>query len=188
MKLHKLTCPNCNGDLNIEIDEGLTSVFCPYCGQKFFVDDEKQEWTINKNININKNIHKRYTNDADVIRAKNEAQKDNRDFRQILIIIGICFLIPIGIFGGMYLNKTIAQSQGKINAGYYRDLVGKNYETVVAHFEAAGFTNIELIDLDNAGIAFWNEGKVDTISIGGDTDFESTDWFYPDTKVIISYH
>ena len=54
--------------------------------------------------------------------------------------------------------------------------------------QAAGFTNIELIDLDDSGLAFWTEDKVDTISVGGDTSFESTDWFDPDTKVVISYH
>ena len=144
MKLKKLTCPYCNGVLDIEVAEGTTSVFCPYCGQKFFLDDEN---TINKNININKTIHKRYTDDADVIRAKNEASKDSRDFKQLLILMGIMFLFPVLIFSGLFLNKAINQGQGKISAGYYRDLIGKNYQTVEAHFEAAGFTNIELVDL-----------------------------------------
>lgn len=188
MKLYKLTCPNCNGTLDMEVGEGTTSVFCPYCGQRFFLDDEKKEYTINKNINVNKYIHKRYTDDADVIRAINEANKDSRDFKELLIIMGILFLIPVLIFCSMVLNKVINQSQGNISAGYYRDLVGEDYKTVEAHFEAAGFTNIELIDLDDAGIRVWNEGKVATISVGGDTDFESTDWFAPNTKVVISYH
>ena len=88
----------------------------------------------------------------------------------------------LGIFLGFYINKVVAQHEGKINAGYYKDLIGKDYETVEAHFEAAGFTNIELIDLDDSGLAFWNEGKVDTISVGGDTDFESSDWFFQTQK------
>ena len=67
-------------------------------------------------------------------------------------------------------------------------MVGEDYKTVEAHFRAAGFTNIELIDLDDAGIAFWNEGKVETISVGGDTSFDSLDFFDPNTKVVISYH
>lgn len=67
-------------------------------------------------------------------------------------------------------------------------MIGEDYKVVVAHFEAAGFTNIELIDLDDSGIAFWKSEKVEMISIGGNTDFETTDWFSPDTKVVISYH
>ena len=44
------------------------------------------------------------------------------------------------------------------------------------------------IDLNDSGIAFWTDGEVVTISVGRDTDFESVDWFAPDTKVIISHH
>ena len=33
-------CPNCNGALDLDLKEGITSVFCPYCGQKFLIDDE----------------------------------------------------------------------------------------------------------------------------------------------------
>ena len=78
--------------------------------------------------------------------------------------------------------------QEHLKVGYYKDLVGEDYKTVEAHFKAAGFTNIELIDLNDAGIAFWNEGKVETISVGGDTSFDSYDYFDPNTKVVISYH
>lgn len=188
MKLHKLTCPNCNGTLDMEIAENTTSVFCPYCGQKFYLDDEKKEYTINKNININKNIHKRYTDDAEVIKAKNKDKEDKRSW----IVLTVCAIIAIGIPFGMSakfdIEEKVAKNEGKISAGFYRDLLGEDYKTVEAHFEAAGFTDIELIDLDDAGIAFWNNGKVETISVGGDTDFDSTDWFDPDTKVIISYH
>ena len=88
----------------------------------------------------------------------------------------------------MYMNEKKAISEGKINAGDYRDLIGQDYKTVKAHFEAAGFTNIELIDLDDAGLALWKNEKVEIISIGGDTSFDSTDFFEPDTKVVISYH
>lgn len=188
MKLQVFKCPECNA--NIEIDEARTTCFCHYCGCKILIDEDKTETTINKNINITKNINhtKRYVNDADVIRAKNEAEKDSRDFKQVLIIFGILLLIPVVISLGLFINKSVSQQEGKISAGYYRDLIGKDYETVEAHFESAGFTNIELIDLNDSGVAFWNEGKVEIISVGGDTSFESTDYFSPETKVVISYH
>ena len=57
-----------------------------------------------------------------------------------------------------------------------------------AKLDAAGFTNVELIDLDESGRLFRNAGKIETISVGSDTLFESTDWFNPDTKAVISYH
>ena len=96
--------------------------------------------------------------------------------------------IPFGMMLKFNIEEKIAQNNGKINAGFYRELIGVNYETVEAHFESAGFTNIELIDLDDSGIAFWKDGKVETISVGGNTSFDSIDWYDPDTKVVISYH
>ena len=85
MKLRTLNCPNCGGMLNMEVLADTDSVFCSYCGKKFFLDDEKKEYTINKNINkyyeTNKNInisryaYNRYTDDAEVIKAKNESKK-----------------------------------------------------------------------------------------------------------------
>lgn len=188
MKIHKLNCPNCNGILDMKIDDNTYYIFCPYCGQQFMVDDEKKEYTINKNINISKNIHKRYTDDAEVIKAINKDKEDKRIYLMLLV----CFAILIGIAvipsWIMNMNEKRAVSEGKISAGFYRDLIGEDYKTVEAHFDAAGFTNIELIDLDDAGLAIWKNGKVETISVGGDTNFDSTDFFEPDTKVVISYH
>lgn len=188
MKIHKLCCPNCNGILNMKISGNTSSVFCPYCGQQFMLDNEKKEYTINKNINVNKNIHKRYTDDAEVIKAINKDKEDKRTYLMLLfcfaLLIGIA-VIPSWI---MNINEKKATSEGMINAGFYRDLIGKDYKTVEAHFESAGFTNIELIDLDDSGLAVWKNEKVETISIGGDTKFDSTDFFDPNTKVVISYH
>lgn len=63
----------------------------------------------------------------------------------------VCFVIMIGMYvipsWIMNMNEKKAVSEGKISAGYYRDLIGEDYKTVEAHFESAGFTNIELIDL-----------------------------------------
>ena len=182
MKLHKLTCPNCNGSLDMNVDETTTSIFCPYCGQKFFLDDEKRECTINKNI------HKRYTNDAEVIKAYSADKENRRSWIAVLVIWLILIVMMVSLLLVPELKKRSAISAGKICAGFYRDLLGENYQTVIAHFEAAGFTNIELIDLNDAGIAFWTEGDVVTISVGGDTSFDTLDFFYPDTKVVISYH
>ena len=194
MKLHKLRCPNCDGMLEMKIGGKSDHIFCPYCGQQFFVDDGKKTYTINQNININKNIkvdktiHNRYTNDAEVIKAQNKEKEDKRSI--MLFFICIALLLGMAIVPSlvMDLNEKSARNEGKISAGFYRDLLGKDYETVEAHFESAGFTNIELIDLDDSGLAFWKNGKVETISIGGDTAFDSTDFYYPDTKVVISYH
>ena len=187
MKMKTLKCPSCGASIDVDI-QGRNSVFCSYCGQQIQLDDEKREFTYNKNVNVTKTMHKRYTDDADVIRAQTEAKKDKNDLITFAAIMGAFALMAALILGVPALIKAGNESSGNISAGYYRDLVGEDYKTVEAHFRAAGFTNIELIDLNDSGIAFWNEGKVETISVGGDTSFDSYDYFDPNTKVVISYH
>lgn len=193
MQVKVLKCPECGA--NLEIEDGRTSCFCQYCGCKIIIEDGKQEYTTNKNINLIKTIHKRYTDDADVIRAKADvirAKNEGSEYKNglkiafVVIVLGM-ILIALGI-GIPSLIDAANKNEGKIKAGYYKDLIGEDYKTVEAHFESAGFTNIELIELNDAGIAFWKEGKVKTISVGGNTSFDTLDWFEPDTKVVISYH
>lgn len=186
MKAKSLKCPECGA--NLVIEEGRSFCFCQYCGCKIMLDDEKQEYTINKNINIKKNVHKRYTNDAEVIKANNTEKENKRSW--IALIVYFAILIGIAVVPSLVkiINENTARNEGKISAGFYRDLLDEDYKTVEAHFKAAGFSNIELIDLNDSGIAFWNDGKVETISIGGDISFDSTDFYDPDTKVVISYH
>lgn len=187
MKLQKFDCPYCGGSVDVDMN-GRNFVFCSYCGQKLLLDDDKIDIRITKNININKAYHKIFTDDAKVIREKNKDKQHKREWVLIVVLFLVGLMVPLGMLVKFEIEEKIAKSEGKISAGYYDDLVGEDYKTVKAHFEAAGFTNIELIDLDDAGIMFWDEGKVKTISVGGDTDFDSTDWFEPDVKVVISYH
>ena len=186
MNMKTIECAYCGAAIEVDV-QGRDSVFCNYCGKKIALNGEN---SVTKNVNIKKDIkvHKRYTDDADVIRAQTEAKKDKNDLITFAAIIGAFALMAALILGVPALIKAGNENSGNISAGYYKDLVGENYKTVEAHFRAAGFTNIELIDLNDSGIAFWNEGKVETISVGGDTSFESLDFFDPNTKVVISYH
>lgn len=188
MRLRKLTCPGCGASLELKISNETSSVFCQYCGQHFSIDDGKREYTINKNVNINKNIHTRYTDDAEVIRAKNETPDIKVFLIFIAIMIGLMFFITdgFGLFSAMKANK--AEEEGKISAGYHDDYEDEDYKAVVEQFEIMGFTNIETVDLNDAGIRIWKNGKVESVSVDGDTSFNSDDYFYPTDTVIITYH
>ena len=119
---------------------------------------------------------------------KNKEKEDKRNFVVLIITFLISILTLVIIWGGLQINKIVAEKEGKISAGSYIELIGKDYKSVEAHLKAAGFTNIELIDLNDSGIMFWNNGKVETISIGGNTSFDTTSYFTKDIKIIISYH
>lgn len=63
MKLIKLECPGCGASLEVDMENMIT--FCPYCGNKLYMDDESV------NININ------YRDEAKVIDA--EIRKEEFD-------------------------------------------------------------------------------------------------------------
>lgn len=194
MRLVKMICPSCDGTLDMKVADNATFVYCPFCGNKYYLDSEKKEYTYNekiniyKDINVNKYNHQHYTDDAEVIRAKGEVEKEARGHKSAMIALVIVFLVFALIASGFSFSAILNERRGKISAGSHENLIGLDYKTVEAHFRSAGFTNIELIDLNDSGIAFWTEGKVETISIGGETTFYSTDYFDPDIKVVISYH
>ena len=70
-----------------------------------------------------------------------------------------------------------AAEEGRISAGSDEDYVGENYEAVVDQLETLGFTNVKAIDLDDSGVTFWKADKVESVSIGGDTSFYSSNHY-----------
>ena len=189
MSIKRFVCPHCNATNKVDMPDG-ERLFCSYCGSEIVsgYNETKKTININKNIYVNKTIHNRITDDADIIRATAEAKQNKRELITVVAILGMFLLIAALCIGIPALIHATNETNGKVNAGFYRDLIGEDYKSVEAHFESAGFTNIELIDLDDSGVAFWKEGKVETISVGGKTSFDSMDWFDPNTKVVISYH
>lgn len=192
MELHKLTCPSCNGSLDIKIDD-RNYIHCPYCGQMFSFDDGKREYTINQNINITKNIThtQRKIDDAEIIRAKTEAkEKKNKMWSSISPLIVLIICLGILVFGALEEEKDTKEAlkAGKMSAGSSSEYVDTDYEAVVEQLKLLGFTNVTSVDLKDAGLALWKNGKVVSVSIDGDTSFGSNDYFYPDAVVIVTHH
>lgn len=165
-------------------------IFCPYCGQQFHIDNERREYTFNKNININKNINhtKRKIDEAEIEKAKASA----KETKYILIFIAAMFILMIGCFTVPNLKETSdakkEEQAGKINIGSHYDYEEKNYEFVIAEFQALGFEDIEIIDLDDAGIFKNKAGTVESVSVSGNSKFTWQDYFFITDKVIITYH
>lgn len=79
---------------------------------------------------------------------------------------------------------------GKISIGVSSDdLVGENYEDVVANLENAGFTNVETAVMDDL-ITGWltSDGEVESVEIDGSSIFGSDSRFAPGTKIVVTYH
>lgn len=131
MKLQALKCPNCDGILNMDVEK-KDFIFCPYCGQKFMLDDEKKEYTINKNININKNVtHTNQTyNEADVIREKTALTKEKMSW--VFIIGGFIFIFLIiggvSLFGNLGVKQEEKRLQELVNE-IMIDIENEDYDT-----------------------------------------------------------
>ena len=144
--------------------------------------------TFTKEFTQNINHTKRIIDDAEIVKAKTDAKEKKNGWIALIVCLVICLGIPFGMLIKFEIEGTIAESKGKVSVGYYKDYEGKNYEAVVKQLEAMGFENIETIDLNDSGLMIWENEDVDSISIGGDSTFESVDYFSTDEKVIITYH
>lgn len=192
MRLHAMKCPNCGGTLSIKLDD-KQQIFCPYCGEKFFIEDAKKEYTINQNIRIDKRTsHTRHiVNEADVIRARTK-EREQKNAGLTLLFCFVAFALLIGfcqyMAGAEGRAAQRAIDDGKISAGSYEDYEGEPYEAVVEQLKALGFKNISCVHLNDSGVMFWRSEKVESVSIGGDTTFYKNDYFFPDESVIVKYH
>ena len=112
----------------------------------------------------------------------------------LLALIGLFIILSIinGVRSSVesYVDskeKEQAIADGKISVGFdYWDLTLENYKYVEELLRGRGFTNIHLIEIGDGTSN--DKGKVKSISIDGNQNFRDDDFFYPDDKIVISYH
>ena len=202
MGVKGLKCPGCGAPINVEFKKNDGTMFCPYCGNAVKIEDSNT-------ITINKNITKRTIDDAKIIRAENEKLEIEKKYKEkdkerkdeympmILLMVFLLFWAVVGmeISGEGLISGTLnrnrakeMEAMGKISVGSCSDYEGDSYKEVEAQFKSMGFDNIELIDLKDSGLKLWKNGKVKSVSISGNTDFDENDYFSKDEKVVITYH
>ena len=85
---------------------------------------------------------------------------------------------------------TVDTHEGEVQAPISSGSVsGKNYEDVVKQFESAGFKDVTTREVPDL-ITGWltKEGDVDTVSINGNTEYSTSDWYPQDASVVVAYH
>lgn len=211
----RLRCPNCGDILEKQFNyySYLEDYVCDNCYSKLHrdytsdgfevVNDETEDTEdyicdIDEDTYVYSNSHNKKNNENFESKNTNrgikkeqtepEDSKKHNDIKWAFLLMILPLIIGLGMIAKFEVEEWVAKGQGKISAGYYQDLVGEDYKAVEAHFEAAGFTHITLIDLNDSGILFWKKDKVKMISIAGNNSFDTTDWFEPDDEVVITYH
>ena len=69
------------------------------------------------------------------------------------------------------------------------ELKGKNVQEIMSEFESIGFTNINVVILDDLIIGWLvKDGDIEQVTINNDDNFESNSAFNKDSEITISYH
>ena len=108
----------------------------------------------------------------------------------ITVLVALIGLLVLMDYKNDIADKK-AIEEGKIQIGISSyDIEEKKlkYQGVVSQLEAAGFSNITVVDLDDAGLFTKKADTIDSISVDGDTSFSSDHYYDPEVKIIISYH
>lgn len=186
-------CPHCNAPLNDNVENSSGLYFCKYCGSKI-IDPSV------KTINLNINKTEKTVDEAKIVESNNKRELEEKKLEAEIAqkkkdsktgFLGLLLFIALFIFvfyGPEYRDQQEIKA-GKIRAGTDSEsFIGEPYQTVEATLKSAGFTDIQLIDLNDSVFFLGNDGKVTSVSIGGRSEFQSYYFFYPDEQVIITYH
>lgn len=121
-------------------------------------------------------------------KTKKITKKKNSLSDKNLMILAAMFvvLLAIALFSG---DGDKENADGiKINSSS-DDLVGENYQTVIAKLESNGFTNIKTVVLDDLILGwFTKDGEVEDVTVNGISDFEADKRFPIDAKIVVTYH
>lgn len=197
IKMGAQKCESCGGNLEIDLDK--RRAVCPYCRTEYIIEEEKKTAVESVIGFIEKQQKMKQDKEEAEAKKREEARiKQKEDFeknKRTYLIGGICFALVISIICIVGIISENAEKKKNLKAGKievpasYEDLKGKNYEDVEKKFEKAGFTNVKSKALgDMITGLLSDEGDVDKVSIDGDTEFSSSDFYKKDVKVVIRYH
>lgn len=106
------------------------------------------------------------------------------DFRKIFIAVVAVFLVLIMVSCQRTFSKSNEAQPPKSS-----QMIGEHYEDVFKMFETEGFTNIELVRLDNLKLGILSkENAVESVYVGGNKRYDHKKWYPKDVEVRINYH
>ena len=103
MELKSLNCPNCGA--TIDIDVGLDTFFCKYCGQKIFLEGQSKA-AYEAKTRAKKMEHEERMQDKQYAHERFIIESEQKDQRNALKIV-------LAIFGALAVLLTISSCFGK---------------------------------------------------------------------------
>ena len=215
VKFTTVECPSCGA--SFEMEEGREKMFCSYCGSQVVMTNENEyiyrhidEAEI-KQAETDRIVKLRQ------LEMESQENKNRKILitvwlvaTAVLLLLGIigmstdvdglimCFVLGINVagWGGIGLlglknkkKRVVAGADEVVISESMADYSGKNYNNVVMLFRSAGFKNVNAVPLNDLNMfTMKNNGKVDSVSINGDEEFEEGDIFPKNSHVAITYH
>lgn len=137
MKLLQMKCPNCNADL--QIDDGLESFFCQYCGTKIILEGQSDAAirakaklkALDKVGEMQKTHHQHRME-----RKEQQAAIRASEERRALLVGGVCFLVCILICVLMLAYGRISNTKENtrlevIYSDIQTDMVNGDYDSAL---------------------------------------------------------
>jgi len=206
-----IKCPDCGA--NISVEEGREKLFCSYCGSQIILTNENEHIIRHIDEAAIKQIEAERDLRIKEIELEERDENNNRKSLVIAYIVALAFevigvlICIVGHYEGMFgITIGIYIALGAYNSGQKRNkrrsksneicisesmtaFNKKDYNSVVQLFKAAGFVNVNAAPLHDLNlITRKKNGKVDTVTINGNDDFQTGDIFPKDSNVLITYH
>lgn len=180
MELHALKCPNCDGSL--EIEDGIDTFFCKYCGQKIVLEGQSKE-TIKAKVkikgfqhveNLQKSMHQHHENiqksKDDLAKYKIDAKAaEDKRTNKLLAGIGIGYVVLMAI---LLISLAIPSSSERKHNEREKEL--KRVEDQIIECINAGdyetalvYANKLVMDdgYSSSSTSSWNKKREDYISL-----------------------
>ena len=142
MELFTLECPKCNASL--EIEDGLDTFYCKYCGTKLLVDGMNSD-SLNARLRLKELEHEEKIREADYgherFKLMHHANEERNKFKFLLIILGACLLLLLLYVGGATimhrltvsgLERLESEIQADITTGDYDSALLKTNDMVLS--------------------------------------------------------
>ena len=174
MMLSKERCKSCGKRVRpVILEKNLA--YCPNCGYKHFLSEDEMRRS-QKNMQLCDISSSGVTEKMKLIAAA-----------IVIFLIVVCMMIAIHSLSGGIKERS-AEKRGEVPIGSCEQFMNIPCEAAVEHLETLGMSNIKVIELDEKFIWPNKRGKVQFISIGGETNFGKNFYAKNDDLVIIRFY